>query len=93
MLRSVSADVKQATIVQVKFQKWLSKIKVIGTKKRLNSRAETKSEARCVKSAPVNPENISGQRNYNRRRRSSLHLTLFCKMLDTRSHSDKVYAV
>ena len=32
MLLSVSADVKQATIVQVKFQKWLSKMKVIGTK-------------------------------------------------------------
>ena len=30
MLLSVSVDVKQATIVQVKFQKWLAKMKVIG---------------------------------------------------------------
>ena len=73
MLLSVSADVKQATIVEVKFQNTLSKMKVIGTKEDSDSRAETKSEARCVKSAPVNPEkNISGQRNYNRSRRSSL---------------------
>ena len=71
MLLFVSADVKQATIVQVKFQKWLSKMKVIGTKEDSHSVAETRSE-RCVKSAPVNPEkNISGQRNYNRSRRSS----------------------
>ena len=43
MLLSVSADVKQATIVQVKFQKWLSKMKVIGTKE-LTSRNEITAE-------------------------------------------------
>ena len=59
MLLSVSADVKQAKNVQVKFQRRLSKMKVRGT----NKTHETKSEARacCVKRAPVNPEkNISG---------------------------------
>ena len=40
MLLSVSADVKQATTVQVKFKKWLSKMKVIGTKEDSHSRAE-----------------------------------------------------
>ena len=64
----MSADVKQAKIVQVKFQKWLSRMKVAitSTKEDSHSGSETKSEARCVKSAPVNPEkNISGQQNYN----------------------------
>ena len=60
MLLFVSADVKQATIVQVKFPKWLSKMKVIGTKEDSHSGAERKSE-HCVKSVPVNPEkDISG---------------------------------
>ena len=51
MLFSVSADVKQATIVQVKFQKWLSKMKVIGTKEdSLTSRNEIKNTL-CQKRA------------------------------------------
>ena len=51
MLLSVSADVKQATIVQAKFQKWLSKMKVIGTKEdSLTSRNEIKSTL-CQKRA------------------------------------------
>ena len=71
MLLSVSVDVKQAAIVQVKFQKRLSKMKVIGTKEDSHSGAETKSEACCVESMPVNPEeNISRQQNYNQSRRS-----------------------
>ena len=73
MLLSVSADVKQATIVYVNEVPEVVVQDEGHRQKRLTFRsaAETKSE-RCVKSAPVNPEkNISGQRNYNRSRRSS----------------------
>ena len=75
MLLSVSADVKQATIVYVnEVPEVVVQDEDHRQKRRLTFRsaAETKSE-RCVKSAPVNPEkNISGQRNYNQSRRSSL---------------------
>ena len=73
MLLSVSADLKQATIVYVnEVPEVVVQVEGHRQKRRLTFRsaAETKSE-RCVKSAPVNPEkNISGQRNYNRSRRS-----------------------
>ena len=73
MLLSVSADVKQAKIVYVnEVPEVVVQDEGHRQKRRLTFRsaAETKSE-RCVKSAPVNPEkNISGQRNYNRSRRS-----------------------
>ena len=47
-------------------------MKVTGTRKDSDAGAETKSEARCVKSALVNPEkNTTGQPNYKRIRRSS----------------------
>ena len=73
MLLSVSADVKQATIVHVnEVPEVVVQDEGHRQKRRLTFRsaAETKSK-RCVKSAPVNPEkNISGQRNYNRSRRS-----------------------
>ena len=56
MLLSVPADVKQAMIIQVKFQKWLSKMKVTGIREDSDPGAETKSDTHCVKSVPVNPE-------------------------------------
>ena len=77
ILLSVIANLRQAMIAQVKFQKWLSKTKVTGTREDSDSGAETKSEARCVKRAPVNPEkNITGQRNY-KRSRPSWHLIIY----------------
>ena len=52
MLLSVPGDVKQAMVVQVKFQKWLSKMKVTGTKEDSGSGAEMKSESTlCQKRA------------------------------------------
>ena len=67
MLLSVSADVKQAAIVYVnEVPEVVVQDEGHRQKRRLTFRsaAGTKSE-RCVKPAPVNPENISGQRNYN----------------------------
>ena len=89
MLLSVSADVKQATIVYVnEVPEVVVQLEGHRQKRRLTFRsaAETKSE-RCVKSAPVNPEkNISGQRNYNRSRRSSQPVVYRSPTLHKLSH-------